>query len=223
MSNKYGPRIVTDGLVLCLDAADRNSYPGSGSTWYDLKGNHNATVTGGSPTYRNLYGGVFDFDGTDDYMTISDPGSLNTFSVAVWVYPLLNSTGDAPSIIASKYPSYVNFQITYLNNNTVRMGIFNGAWAWPNFVSVNNGWQHLCFTYDGPSSALILYRNGVGIISIVSNITAFSSGTGIHIGRRWDIANYFNGYISKIELHNRALSPDDVVQNYNATKGRFGL
>ena len=222
MSNNYGPRIVTDGLVLCLDAADRNSFPGSGTTWKDLNNSYNANiVAGGSPTYRDIYGGVFDLDGTDDFMLIPDPGSLGNFTISCWAYPLLSSTGVAPSIIASVYPSKVNFQITYYNNQTVRAGIYNGGWVQTSAVSASQAWQNLVLTYNG--SSMILYRNTVSIANVSTSISAQSSGSGIRIGRRWDFGDYWNGYISSVRIYNRALSSDEITQNYQATKGRFGL
>jgi hypothetical protein len=224
MSNNYGPRIVTDGLVLCLDAADRNSFPGSGTTWKDLNNSYNANiVAGGSPTYRDIYGGVFDLDGTDDMMLISDPGSLGNFTVSCWAYPLLDSTGSVPCIIASAYSTKVNFMIAYRNDNTVTTGIFNNAWYGytSQYVSVSSGWQNLSFTYDGSYGKL--YRNEVLVKNYAMSVTALSSNIGIRIGRRWDSADYWNGYISSVRIYNRSLSSDEITQNYTATKGRFGL
>ena len=71
MAFNNGPRIVTNGLVLCLDASDRNSYPGSGTTWYDVSNNGNhATLTNG-PTFSTSNGGIFTFDGSNDYADVS--------------------------------------------------------------------------------------------------------------------------------------------------------
>lgn len=221
MGINYSPKIVTDGLVLCLDAANPLSYPGSGNTWYDLKGSYNATVVGGSPVYSAINGGVLTFNGTSDYMLIPDPGSLGNFTISCWVYPLLASTGIAPSIIASVYPGKVNFQITYFNNQTVYGGIFNGGWVQTSNVSSSQGWQNLVLTYDG--SSMILYRNTVSIANISTSISAQSSGSGIRIGRRWDFTDYFNGHISQIVIYNTALSSNKLIDNYLATKGRFGL
>jgi hypothetical protein len=221
MSYANGPKIVTDGLALYLDAGNSKSYPGSGNTWYDLKSSYNATVAGGSPTYSSINGGVLTFNGTSDYMLIPDPGSLGNFTISCWVYPLLSSTGGAPSIIASVYPSKVNFQITYFNNQTVYAGIYNAGWALTSNVSASQGWQNLVLTYNG--SSMILYRNTVAIANVSTSISAQSSGSGIRIGRRWDFGDYWNGYISSVRIYNRALSSDEITQNYQATKGRFGL
>jgi hypothetical protein len=221
MGINYSPKIVTDGLVLCLDAANPLSYPGSGNTWYDLKGSYNATVAGGSPTYSSINGGVFTLNGSSDYFLIPDPGSLGNFTISCWVYPLLSSTGVAPSIIASVYPTKVNFQITYFNNQTVYAGIYSPGWVQTSSVSASQGWQNLVLTYNG--SSMILYRNTVPIANVSTSISAESSGSGIRIGRRWDFTDYFNGHISSVKIYNIALPADKVSQNYNALKGRFGL
>jgi hypothetical protein len=221
MSYANGPKIVTNGLVLYLDAGNSKSYPGSGSTWYDLKSSYNATVAGGLPTYSSINGGVLAFNGTSDYMLIPDPGSLSNFTISCWVYPLLSSTGVAPSIIASVYPSKVNFQITYFNNQTAYAGIYNAGWVQTSTLSASQGWQNLVLTYNG--SSMILYRNTVSIANVSTAISAQSSGSGIRIGRRWDSGDYFNGYISSVKIYNTALTADKVSQNYNALKGRFGL
>jgi hypothetical protein len=221
MGINYSPKIVTDGLVLCLDAGNPLSYPGSGNTWYDLKGSYNATVAGGSPAYSSINGGVFTFNGTSDYFLIPDPGSLGNFTVSCWAYPLLASSGSSPSIIASVFPSKVNFMIAYGNNNTVVAGIYNGVWTDLGSVSTAGGWQCFSYTYNGSQTSL--FRNATVIRSLSTTIAAQSSGSGIRIGRRWDLADYWNGYISSVQIYNRALSSDEITQNYNATKGRFGL
>lgn len=216
-----GPDIVTEGLVLHLDAGNSKSYPGSGNTWYDLSGNLFHANANNLPTYSSLYNGVFLFNGTSNYFTTVDPGSLGNFTVSCWVKPLLSSTGSNPAIIASVYPSKVNFTITYFNNQTVFGGIFNNSWVGTSTVSSINDWQNLSLTYNG--SSLILYRNGIAITNVSTGIAAQSSGSGIRIGRRWDGADYFNGYISQIAIHNIALNSNKLIDNYNALKGRFGL
>jgi len=72
MATNYNPKITTDGLVLCLDAANPKSYPGSGTAWFDISGNsRNGTLTN-SPTFSSSNQGYFSFDGTDDFVSITD-------------------------------------------------------------------------------------------------------------------------------------------------------
>jgi hypothetical protein len=76
MSTKYSPQIVTSGLVLCLDAANKVSYPSTGTAWYDLSGNANTSTLINGPTFSGMNSGVIVFDGTDDY--VSMPMNTNT-------------------------------------------------------------------------------------------------------------------------------------------------
>ena len=85
MSNKYGPRIVTDGLVLCLDAADRNCYAGTGSTAYDQSGNGSNGTFINSPSYTTDYGGCFTFEGTNDRIETVTYGYQTNVSWEAWV------------------------------------------------------------------------------------------------------------------------------------------
>jgi hypothetical protein len=88
MSIGYGPRVVTDGLVLALDAADTNSYPGSGTTWNDLSGNGNTGTLTNGPTYSSDNGGSIVFDGTNDYVPlVNNLGDPQQFTIEFWAYP----------------------------------------------------------------------------------------------------------------------------------------
>jgi hypothetical protein len=108
MSNNYGPRIVTDGLVLCLDAADQNSYAGSGSTWYDLSGNNNHFTLNNSPTYSFEGGGNIIFDGTNDEAELSSWSWPSTCSISFFIYPL---SGQPRADLASRIRSEETWQL----------------------------------------------------------------------------------------------------------------
>lgn len=224
MSLHHYPKIVSNGLVLCLDAANPSSYPGTGTIWNDLVGSYNGTFIN-APTYSSLNGGNLLFDGVDDYITVTDPGSLANFTVDCWC----NSTellpaGNYASVVASTFPSYVNFKIGY--NGTfgqIDGGIFNGsAWTTTAGTSISiNTWYNFHLTYNG--SQLILYKNSIATGTTNAVVIAQSSNGNIRIGRRWDAHNYWKGYIPNVKIYNRALSSNEVNQNYNATKGRYSL
>ena len=84
MSNNYGPKIITDGLVLCLDAADQNSYSGSGNTWTDLSGNGNNGTLINGPTFTSENYGSIIFDGSNDYMSVNNNYNHFAETVIVW-------------------------------------------------------------------------------------------------------------------------------------------
>jgi hypothetical protein len=97
-----------------------------------------------------------------------------------------------------------------------------GQWYYtPPVPTTLNTWQQIIFTYDG--SGLAIYSNGVSVGSTAFTGTPNSGGAGIRIGRRWDLENYFTGNIAISRVYNRALTSTEILQNYNAQKGRFGL
>ena len=88
MAFNNGPKIITDGLVLCLDASDRNSYPGSGTTWYDVSSKNNDSSLANGPTYSSANGGSIVLDGTNDLVyapSCNTLGSLQNQALEIWV------------------------------------------------------------------------------------------------------------------------------------------
>lgn len=227
MAFRYSPKIVTDGLVLYLDAANSKSYPGSGVDWNDLsKSRHLATVNG-NPTFSSEYSGEFNLDGTGDYFTI--PQSFGDFSNSVcsyeiWCYPTSFPSGgqilfmDRP-IFSNNYGVEI-FVLNSLGTLTVR-----GSSS----VAVNsteklqlNKWNHIVVNYSGTSTES--YINNVyedmGIITEVSGSTY-----DLYVGKYPTIANTYdwNGKISLVRVYNKTLNASEVSQNYNTLKNRFGL
>lgn len=220
----YGPRIVTDGLVLYLDAANNKSYPGSGNTWVDLTGNNRNGTLLNSPTFSGNNSGNISFDGINQYCTVTEIGQLTRFSVESWFRPTSYPNNYACTV-TTVFPgnnSTVNFKIGYENGSQMYGGFYNGTWRLSPGVNTSlNVWQQVVFTYDG--SNLAIYSNGVSGGSNSYSGTPNSGGDGIRIGRRWDFTDYFAGNISITKIYNRALSPSEILENYNATKTRFGL
>ena len=211
-----------DGLVLCLDSGNTRSYPGSGTTWTDLSGNlRNGTLTNG-PTYSSANGGSIVFDGIDDYAIVGDL-SLSRYSIESWFRPTSFPNNGASTISSVYNGSRVNFKIGYEAQGSVMYGgFYDGGWRYtPAVTTVLNTWQQIIFTYNG--SSLVIYSNGVLVGSTAYVGTPASDGQGIRIGRRWDFAEYFVGNISITRIYNRPLSAAEIQQNFNATRGRFGI
>jgi hypothetical protein len=222
MAPNYGPKIVKDGLVLCLDAANPRSYPGSGTTWSDLSGNgYDGTLVNG-PLYSADNKGSLIFDGIDDYSTINEIGQLTRFTVNSWFKPT-SYPNDYASIITSVYTNgLVNFKIGYELGSQMFGGFFDGSWRLtPGVNTTLNTWQLVSFSYDGTNFQI--YSNGISGGSNTYVGTPNSGGSGIRIGRRWDLADYFIGNISQTSVYNRALLSAEIQQNFNALKGRYGL
>ena len=219
MAFNYSPRVITDGLVLYLDAANTRSYPGSGTTWSDLsRSGINGTLTNG-PTFNPANGGSIVFDGTNDYVNLGiisqiAPGT-GDFTFEFWINP-------------------TNWSSTYhpIFTTTITNGLWIGKNA-SNFVlrayNVADDLQYATFPTINIWTNVIIRRSGT-TANIYYNTVSVTSGTvtrnyvqGVSEIARDGTANVFNGKISNIKYYNRAISSSEILQNYNATKSRFGL
>lgn len=222
-----GPEINESGLILCLDAGNTKSYPGSGTTWTDLSGNGNNGTLANGPTYSSDDGGSIVFDGSDDHVTFtSNPSLTNQITIEVWVK--LNSTSANSGWICGREGSY---RILYASN----------AFAWV-CATDNNGWYQpgtsisagsvaphtntyqVVVTYDGSNNKI--YVNGTlrnTASSISGNIKDVNPYYIMRDGSSDANIDYGKGNLYSHKLYNRALTASEVAQNYNALRGRFGL
>jgi len=213
MGLSHSPRIVTDGLVFCVDAGDKMSYPGAGATWTDLsKNRNNGTLTNG-PTFNSSNGGNIVFDGSNDYTLLSSDINLGTqASINVW----LQCSNDAVIAGGTNYSDggylLASSSSTFYMSANGSYGNFNY-----NISNTTNTWKNLSVSRNASSASL--YVNGVFYSSI-----SISSTNGIRfraIGA-YDNGTYpMNGQIALMQVYNRALSAEEIKQNYNATRGRF--
>ena len=217
-----GPDIVESGLVLSLDAGNKKSYTGSGTTWTDLSGRgNNGTLTNGVG-YNSSNLGSLSFDGVDDFIsTTYSVGTISKHTISCWI----NKTNSQYSfILASSASLFYGFEIY---PSVIYTNITNNNYGQ---VSYNlNGYQNIAFTYDGSqtgnSNRLKVYLNGIlqtlsftgTIPSSVSNIPA------IDIGKRSWTTRYSEGSIAQVSIYNRALSASEIQQNFNATRSRYGI
>ena len=222
MATKYSPKTVTNGLVLSLDAANTKSYPKSGTTWTDLSGNsNNGTLTNG-PTFSGANGGSIVYDGVDDQVDLSLVSSnVNNVTTEVW-FKANTLPGDRGLFLnGSGGSSGYGLQFGACGTVGTTLYVFFGG-VNCNVVSygtlVTNTWYQSVYTRTtSPSTSNILYING---ISVSTNTSANpNSPTGVTLVGH----SAYNGYISVVRQYNRTLSAAEVLQNYNATKGRFGL
>lgn len=241
MATQYANgQIVTNGLVLCLNAADKNSYPGSGTTWRDLSGNvYNGTLTNG-PTYSSSNGGAISFDGTDDYIDVTsfniDAG--NAFTLEAFIKP---NTVSGTQTIIKKNTSNDNWPIfqmvlsganLYGYYSSIIYGqCLEGAYTTNNPITTNS-WYYIAFSKGtGGYTTMKLFINGISVsysnYLYGSHINTIASSTKpIYIGRDLDGPNWinpFNGLMPIARVYNIQLSDQEISQNYNAMKTRFGL
>jgi len=222
----YNPKIVTDGLVFCLDAANKRSYPGSGTTWYDKVGGNDGTLTNG-PTFSSDNGGGIEFDGTNDWITMSSSASdsYSDLTASTWVYPEFSSRTYGRTIVAYtlscdnqrfalEYGRTANRFDCLCGNKLVYSGALSN-YNWYNVVSTS--------TYNGSIYTHTLYINGQ--FSNSGTSTQAPGGGKFYIGWYANCSPLNNstwlGKISTVSIYNRALSAQEVLQNYEATKGRY--
>jgi hypothetical protein len=231
--------IVTNGLVLNLDAANPRSYPQpyNGTTWTDLSENgYNGTLVSGS-FYTGSNGGAIVFDGVDDSITLGNISALGftdgIFTADAWVY--VSSTWTA----GSQYPNLISKGASAgWDNDGWSLFIFRdypspgqyslGCGIRQGLTSViarslnisTNTYLHIVATADG--SNVKLYQNSVLVDTKSQTVNPGSNAKEVFIGKSWT-DNYFNGNVALTRLYNRALSASEVLQNFNATRARFGI
>jgi len=227
MSYRTGPKIVTDGLVLCLDAADRNSYPGSGSTWIDLSGNGNNGTLVNGVGYNSGNSGSLSFDGVNDYVSGNPPyipSQFEPLTLSAWIYNAGQSgnRGILGIVNPSSQPTGSSRMITIRSTGATYFWGSSADFNPSNFISEVNSWTYIVFTIDS-EKRVTAYKNGIfnedSILSSLSNVVA----TSYDVGSRRYFGEYFEGKIAQVSIYNRTLSANEVTQNFEATKGRFGL
>lgn len=243
MGTNYNPKIVTDNLVLALDAGNIKSYPGSGNTWLNLaSSSYTGTLTNG-PIYNTLNGGSITFDATDDYIQVTNSNGFGeasttpTFSLEVWA-KIARKTGLTHSGLQYQYiagfrnDSNSDMYLLLLDasgtgtpvNTEARVRTAAGSFDIAvNYIPYFNVWTHIVFTANITRSDL--YINGTLLGSNTSITGSFgASSSNFRIGQTTNAGNYpVNGDISAVKFYNRALSADEILQNFNAVRGRYGI
>jgi hypothetical protein len=251
MGIRYNPRIVTDGLVLALDAGNIKSYNAgvSTTTWTDLSGRGNTGTLTNGPTYSSANGGTIGFDGTNDYaqstITLTDAQAEGDLTYEYWVQPTRTINGSfTQSTSGTNYydagsdqglgnipvykqgdASYAAFQFCFGTNGFV-VGAHNTSYAPPFLVDYQSytGISHL--TVIKTATGCSYYINGVFKKStsqprILGAVPSWITSNGAIFGSNF--GRYFQGNIFAYKLYTRALSATEVSQNFNALRSRYGI
>ena len=210
--SKFANTIVQQGLVLNLDAGNPYSYAGAGTTWYDVSGNnYNGTLTYG-PTYTSDNNGAIIFDGTNDYVTTSfATTSGQAVSYCGWVYST-ESTATYKNFVDSLSESPMIWW------NTSGQIEFDAS-RYTTTTVYRNQWVYVSLSKPAGNSSASYYVNGVLVGTGTAYTTLVSTPTLFNRGA----AQTWKGNGAVVQIYNIALSAAQVLQNYNATKGRFGL
>lgn len=215
MGVSRGGKIVTDGLVLCLDAASKRSYPGTGTTWTDLStSGNNGTLTNG-PTFSSANGGSLVFDGTNDYISNNYTNSAeHTISI---IFKIISFSSSDMRLLGAYSGGTGQLTAGWLNS-TFRIWV-SSTWNNTSFVSSVDTVYHLTITHDSSNNNTI-YVDGIYEDTIINKQSYFDN---IAFGSPFLLTygSHFNGNIYNISLYNRALSEEEIKQNYNSTRGRF--
>jgi len=228
-----GPNIVRDGLVFALDAGAIRSYPGSGTSLTDLGGSFDSVMINGV-AISNSNGGVFEFDGSNDYITTDDNfltvtpvGTSTEYTLEAWIYvhTSAGTTTNADQIIGHNSATGWGFQVGVSNSNP---RINYGARSTSNFYSSEfsyNTWTHVVLSRKATSLECATYLNGVNDVNSGANLNLASPSDGtVNIGGGGGrVTGYFDGLMGPVRVYNRPLTAEEVTQNYNAQKSRFGL
>jgi len=225
MAGNVAPNIVTDGLVLYLDAANTKSYVSGSTIWTDLVGINNGTLTNG-PTFNSANGGSIVFDGVDDFVLTTNPTSnilsnLSSYTVSFWVK--INSYGGNGSVLLSS--SGTNNLFIQAQSAAVYIGVIGSS---NNYLTLSismstltlNKISNMVWVKD--SNTAYFYLNSIRYtFPGTANFNFIGSDNTLNIGKY--VSSGFNlpGNIYNTQIYNRTLSSQEVLQNYNATKGRY--
>jgi hypothetical protein len=232
MATNTGPNIVQDDLILNLDAGNIKSYPGSGTTWTDLTGYQNGTLTG--QTYDSANFGSIVFNGANSQVV--NVGSSNQYfyggNLNITFEAWVKSPGLAVGKTVNGIFSFSYGNLLYMSSDgNITFGIYNqAANAWGYFAAtsglnlLDNNWHHVVGTMTSTTGSI--YTDGVLRTSGAGTHTGTNIwiGMGAQIGNNQNDAYYhFNGNIAVARFYRRALTANDVSNNFNASRNRFGI
>jgi hypothetical protein len=233
MGIAYNPKTVTDGLVLCLDAANSKSYPGTGTACTDLSGNGNNGTLSNGTTFSTSELGQFNFDGVN--ARITSPFAYELFlqyTLNVWFK--CNSTKAFQVLIGGSIGNNMSMGIQ-VNSSSLLFHTYDTVdktlLTVPNGVTLNT-WSNVaaCITYtstpgsSSTSGIVKLYRNGSLLgSSAFSGVGTFNRSLMIASPSSNTFNRAFSGNISAISIYNKELSQQEIQQNFNATRGRYGI
>ena len=215
MGLAHSPSIVTDGLKVCFDAANPKSYPGSGTTWYDLSGNDNHGTLLNSPTFNSDKGGCFVFDGTNDRISFT---LVATKTVCFWGR-LASGFADLAALVASSANGDGSLRVRSEGDGRFRSPGDTNDYQKSGYAPqlMMNGEANLAVSNGNlvvPHGRTMLQDYYVG---------ALGPGRGLRTISHDFMNRRYKGRVYAVLLYNRHLTFSELLQNYNSFKGRFNL
>ena len=222
--NSYG----SISPVLYLDAGNLSSYPGTGTVWTDLIGGKVFNLINGVGYDPGNGGKLYFFAPGAQYAECTTSlSSLSTWSVGVWHYYTGQNVGSSPCIVTEVYPGNtgtINYALGSLNddNPNLETGFFTAGWnqTTAGYTLTANTWYYIVGTYNG--NQINLYVNNNLVRTTNTATASISSNGGINLMKRWDNPEFWDGYLSTVEIYDNALNQSQITTNWNNTKSRFG-
>lgn len=217
----YGQSIVTNGLIFHIDGGLSQSYPGTGTVWYDVSttGNNANLVNG--PAFNSMNGGAITFDGSNDYgLTVSNSAIASNAArtLCAWIYPTTISGTTNIMRIGTEANGQL-YEILFDSTNIAGHFWGNGfSFAAAHGKTMLNTWSYVVMTYD--STTVSIYTDGV--LKGFQNFNLNTANTPIALGIQAYFAHVrLNGKMATASLYNRSLTSEEVRQNYYAGKKRL--
>ena len=216
MGLRHHPKIVTDGLILYIDAANTRSFSGSGITINGLVGGIGGTLVNGVG-FTTSQNGIFTFDGTNDYINFGNSSTLQQSSGTLSAWAKASSPGSSYRGIIAKQGAYGLF---YLNNVLVAYDWTADAARSTGIDIADNTWKNVVLTYQsGVSNGTRIYINGVSVLT--TTITIQSQVANLFGGAEANASQFSSCQASSFKMYNRVLTASEILQDYNAIKRRY--
>ena len=219
------PKIVTNGLVLNLDAGQQNSYRGSGTTWTDLSGNGKHGTLINTPTYSSANGGHLLFDGTNERLDLASALNLSTntgFTMCLFLQQTIPQTGAAWNYFFNRIDPFIEIgtfgtgSTTFLfKDNTIPVDVNSG--------NVTTSWSYIAFGTNPTTRTPFIHRFNSSGYALTTSATAFSNTTLSFSTMFTGPASNYAAKVATIQAYNRTLTATEVTQNFNALRRRFGI
>jgi hypothetical protein len=223
-ANIASGKIVTDGLLLYVDAGNYKSYTSGSASWIDMANNAATGSVVNSPAFDSSNGGSLVFDGINDYCQFANGGKFNIVNTTwgVWVY---TTKSDNETILSAE--ANTGYGWGFRNRTGGALWWVLGGPGYGNYVGASYGTTNQWFYATGTANAttMKIYINGVQKSQTAVNYTPDSPGP-LYVGYYvypYGPNNYFAGKVSNFHIYDRELSAAEVLQNYKAMRGRFGL
>jgi hypothetical protein len=227
MAIDYQNKIVTNGLIVCLDASDRRSYPTTGTTWFDRTKNKNHATLVAGPVYSGINQGTIAFDGTDDYATVPCSQLTGKNTTTIDMFTNWRAINSRMFCGFTAYDVYTfNGSLGYNNGNGNNIGISAAAVT---ALGLKNKFHHYAFVMNstGNLTANKIYIDGVNVGALTAIVGADGPCAAFPTGMRicdWNNNGFFSdNVVGSFRVYDRELTAQEIEQNFNATRGRFGV